>query len=274
MDNEITREDVLNEGQESQAVDNSPEKEYNSSEDNGRDPSQDLLESEIPDNFKEQFGLPDTYTKVKDILRGYKERATLNGQHGSELGEARRQIQELTRAYEELRGKISGIGGKSQEEVDQEVRKLLSENPKGGISQIAKEVINGELKPILEEIQEARVWRQRQEANNECNEFFREHNVTKEDEEELKKVIAADKDYYGNLLNTGGVRQVLRAARVELLEKRGQQVDTKNRQAKEEQAAKEKKAQVLTSTHSRPSKNTGGDDFESIKEQLYSSIQR
>jgi membrane-associated HD superfamily phosphohydrolase len=275
MDEELTQEDVLS------GVDNSSDSTTidGSSEDTGRDLSQsddNISSLEIPANFRQQYSIPDNYKTMADVFKGFKGQNELRGQHSNEVGEVRKQNEMLQSQVQQLMQRFStiqnGIGAKTPEQQQAEFLELLTKDPRQGIQQSALEAIRPELQPIVDTLRGIQEWQQKTAISNDKNEFLRKNNLTADDENALSEIIAADdRGFFRSLPTT---QDQLEAAYARLiLKKQGEAAkDTVNKQV--ENVAKQRKAQVLSNTHSRPANGTGSKTLEEMREELMASIPR
>jgi hypothetical protein len=263
---EITQDEVLSgDG----TVDNSSNNDYNTVEDTGSD----LSQSEIPENFRKEYGLPDTYKTIADVLKGYKERATLTGQQSNEVGDLRQKYSQLEQAYSQIMNRVnqvqSGLGGKSKEEQDAEFLNILTSDPRKGIRSEAEMLFKEQMTPLQQQIQEMRDWQQKMEISSEKSEFIRANNISPEDEQALAEIIGNDQEFYRSLPS---VSHVLKAARLELHGLRGDMAAKNNSEAQAQQEVVKKKAQVLSTTNSRPARNGGAESLEEVRAKLMENL--
>lgn len=257
-------------GDSSDGVDNSaPIDDSSSRETTGGD----LSQAEIPENFRKEYGIPDTIRSVADVLKSYKELNSFRGQQGQEVGELRNKYSSLERQYEEMRRMLGGIangGNKSQEEIDREFLETLSKDPRSGIRMEAERLLQERVSPILSELEAMRGWQKSMQISSEKDSFIRANNLTTEDENALVEIISKDQEYYKQFPST---THILRAAKVELMEQR-QAAASKNTERNQAQnEGKERKATVLSTTNSRPAKQTGEIRTpEEIKEEILASL--
>ena len=272
MDNlEEQREAILSGGDSEQTVDKPAESNDNSgTEDNGRD----LSQSEIPESFRKEYGIPGEYKSIADVLKGYKELNSFRGRRENEFGEIRAKNQELENKYNQLLQSIKQIGNnKNPEQLEQEFLETLQKDPRSGIRQVAIDAIREQYEQKLEalnkEIEDMKNWRTSSQIAMDKDNFIRNAGFTADDEKELAEIIAEKPEFFRRFDSTA---DILEAASIKLAQKR-QMAAAKNKEQVQATEEKKEKATVLSTTNARPAKQTGK-TVEEMREEILANITR
>lgn len=269
MDNlDEQRESILS-GGTTETVDKPAEtSDSSSTEDNGRD----LLQSEIPSNYREEFGLPGEYKTLADMFKGYSELNKFRGRRENEFGEIRAKNQELEAKYNQLLQNIQQIGtNKNPEDQEREFLELLQKDPRGGIKQVAidsvREAYEQKLEALNKEISDLKTWRTSSQIAMEKDGFIRQNGLTPEDEQALAEIIKEKPEFFKRFDSTA---DILEAASIKLAQKK-QMGGAKNKEIVQAQEKKEQKAAVLSTSNARPAKNTGR-TVEEMRDEILANI--
>lgn len=265
MDNEISRESLVENTQSAETIDNQAQTyDSNTSETNGRD----LSQIEITDEMRKEYGIPGEYKSFADWAKGYKELNSFRGRRENEFGEIRGKYTDLENKYNQLLQGIQQIGNnKPREEQEREFLDLLSKDPRTGIRTVAEEAYKQHIADLKKEIDTLKNWQQHSQIASEKDAFIREYGISTDEEKELSAILEEKPEFFRRFDSTV---DILRAARLELLDRRSKSAPKNTEQA---QAPKEKQATVLTTTNARPAKQTGK-SMEELRDEIVAGFRK